>query len=224
MNSQTAEVMAVRGEQVGFRLEDGRMLDMNAGDPQLRHIDRSWASTVHAFQGRTVDTVIAAIEANHPNLTNRKMLYVEISRARDHAEFVTDDKVALREQLQAVTGERIAALEGIGHPGTGMPASPFWVDETMPKGGFVEIDDPEPKVTLVLLENVGTTIPGLRLADGALVLRIARGRKSRKVCIPDADASDVTRCGLAMKLAVDGDLPENLDRAAAVCTVVSPRR
>ena len=90
------------------------MLDMKAGDPQLRHIDRAWASTVHAFQGRTVDTVIAAMEANHPNLTNRKTLYVEISRARDRAELVTDDAKALRERLEAATGERIAALEAVG--------------------------------------------------------------------------------------------------------------
>ena len=114
VNSQTAEVTAVRDGRVGFRLEDGRMLDMNAGDPQLRHIDRAWASTVHAFQGRTVDTVIAAIEADHPNLTNRKMLYVEISRARDRAELVTDDKAGLKEQLEALSGERIAALEALG--------------------------------------------------------------------------------------------------------------
>ena len=113
VNSQTAEVAAVKDGRLSFRLEDGRMLDMNAGDPQLRHIDRAWASTVHAFQGRTVDNVIAAIEANHPNLTNRKMLYVEISRARDRAELVTDDKAALREQIQALTGERIAALEAL---------------------------------------------------------------------------------------------------------------
>ena len=115
VNSQTAEVTTVRDGRVGFRLEDGRMLDMNAGDPQLRHIDRAWASTVHAFQGRTVDTVIAAIEANHPNLTNRKMLYVEIGRAHNRAELVTDDKAALKEQLLALTGERIAALEAVGH-------------------------------------------------------------------------------------------------------------
>ena len=114
VNSQTAEVAAVKDGRVSFRLEDGRMLDMNAGEPQLRHIDRAWASTVHAFQGRTVDNVIAAIEANHPNLTNRKMLYVEISRARDRAELVTDDKAALREQIQALTGERITALEALG--------------------------------------------------------------------------------------------------------------
>ena len=114
VNSQTAEVTAVADARVSFRLEDGRVLDMSAGDPQLRHIDRAWASTVHAFQGRTVDTVIAAIESNHPNLTNQKMLYVEISRARDRAELVTDDKAALREQIQALTGERIAALEALG--------------------------------------------------------------------------------------------------------------
>ena len=68
---------------------------------------------MHAFQGRTVDTVITAMEANHPNLTTQKTLYVEISRARDKAELVTDDKAALREQLEAATGERIAALEAV---------------------------------------------------------------------------------------------------------------
>ena len=70
--------------------------------------------TVHAFQGRTVDTVIAAMEANHPHLTTQKSFYVEISRARDRAELVTGDRAALQEQLEAATGERIAALEAVG--------------------------------------------------------------------------------------------------------------
>ena len=113
VNSQTAEVAATRNGRVTFKLEDGRMLDMRGGDPQLRHIDRAWASTVHGFQGRTVDTVIAAMEANHPNLSNQKTLYVEISRARDRAELVTDDREALRERLEVATGERIAALEAV---------------------------------------------------------------------------------------------------------------
>ncbi len=114
INSQTAEVAAVKDGRMTFQLEDRRVLDMRTGDPQLRHIDRAWASTVHAFQGRTVDTVIAAMEANHPNLTTQKSFYVEISRARDRAELVTDDAKALREQLEAITGQRISALEGIG--------------------------------------------------------------------------------------------------------------
>ena len=114
VNSRTAEVMGVMNGRVAFRLEDGRRLDLRPGDPQLRHLDHAWASTAHAFQGRTVDNVIAAIEARHPHLTTQKSFYVEISRARDRAELVTDDAAELRAQLQAVTGERIAALEGIG--------------------------------------------------------------------------------------------------------------
>ncbi len=114
VNSGLAEVIGVRKEQVTFRLEDGRKLVLEGNDPQLRHLDRAWASTVHAFQGRTVDNVIAAMEAKHPNLTTQKSFYVEISRARYRAELVTDDAAALREQLEAVTGERISALEGIG--------------------------------------------------------------------------------------------------------------
>ena len=97
-----------------FQLEDGKKLELGRNDPQLRHLDHAWASTVHAFQGRTVDNVIAAMEARHPHLTTQKSFYVEISRARDRAELVTDDAAELRAQLQAVTGERIAALEGIG--------------------------------------------------------------------------------------------------------------
>ena len=106
--------MGIRNGRVTFRLEDGRKLTLTPGDPQLRHLDRAWCSTVHAFQGRTVDAVIAAMEANHPALTTQKSLYVEISRARDRAELVTDDAAALKERLEAVTGERISALEGIG--------------------------------------------------------------------------------------------------------------
>ena len=81
--------------------------------PQLCHADRARTSTVHAFLGRTVDTVIAAMEANDPQPTTQKSFYVEMSCARDRAELVTDDKGALKEQLEATTGERIAALEAV---------------------------------------------------------------------------------------------------------------
>ena len=114
VNSDTGEVAAVRGDCVAFRLGDGRMLELGKSDPQLRHLDHAWASTVHAFPGRTVDSVIAVMEAKHPNLSTQKGFYVEISRARHSAELVTDDAKALRETLKAATGERVSALEGIG--------------------------------------------------------------------------------------------------------------
>ena len=83
---------------------------------------------MHAFQGRTVDRVIAAMEARHKHLTTQKSFYVEISRARDRAELVTDDAKALREQLEAVTGERIAALEAIGETARGEPGKAAGTD------------------------------------------------------------------------------------------------
>ena len=114
VNSRTAEVLKVANGRVTFRLEDGKTLELGKNDPQLRHLDHAWASTVHAFQGRTVDNVIAAMEARHKHLTTQKSFYVEISRARDRAELVTDDAADLKAQLESVTGERIAALEAIG--------------------------------------------------------------------------------------------------------------
>ena len=108
VNSDTAEVTSVRGGFVAFRLTDGRTLELGRDDPQLRHLEYGWASTVHAFQGRTVDNAIAVMEANHPHLTTQKSFYVEISRARHNAELVTDDAKALRETLEAATGERVS--------------------------------------------------------------------------------------------------------------------
>ena len=112
VNSRTADVLKMAGGRVTFRLEDGKTLELGPSDPQLRHLDHAWASTVHAFQGRTVNRVIAAMEARHKHLTTQKSFYVEISRAR--AELVTDDARVLCEQLQAMTGERIATLDAIG--------------------------------------------------------------------------------------------------------------
>jgi len=114
VNSDTAEVASVRGGRVAFRLGDGRMLELGKNDPQMRHLDHAWASTVHTFQGRTVDNVIAVMQAKHPKLSTQKSFYVEISRARHNAELVTDDAKELRETLEAATGERVSALEGIG--------------------------------------------------------------------------------------------------------------
>ena len=114
VNSRTAEVLSVANGRVTFQLEDGKRFELGGNDPQLRHLDHAWAFTVHAFQGRTVDNVIAAREARHPHLTTQKSFYAEISRARGRAELVTDDAAELRSQLQAVTGECIAAIEGIG--------------------------------------------------------------------------------------------------------------
>ena len=115
VNSRTAEVLGVANGRVTFRLEDGKTLELGQGATRSCAISTMpGPRPCTPSRGRTVDNVIAAMEARHKHLTTQKSFYVEISRARDRAELVTDDAAELRAQLQAVTGERIAALEGIG--------------------------------------------------------------------------------------------------------------
>ena len=113
VNGATATVERIERDGVRFRLEDGSVARLADTDPQLRHLDRAWAATVHAFQGRTVDRIIAAMPAAHPKLTTQQAFYVAISRARDRAELITDDAWKLADQLERATGERVAALDGV---------------------------------------------------------------------------------------------------------------
>ena len=86
-----------------------RFLVRNAGVAAGRLTKKGAKAMREAFRR----TVLAAREANHPHLTTQKSFYVEISRARHQVELITDDRKALADHLEAVTGERVAALEGL---------------------------------------------------------------------------------------------------------------
>ena len=63
--------------------------------------------------GRTVDAVVAAMEANHPHLMTQKMLYAENRWARECAELLADERNPPHERLETAAEERVAALEAI---------------------------------------------------------------------------------------------------------------
>ena len=114
VNGEQAEVAAIAKDRVRFLLADGRKLSLRHGDPQLRHLDHAWSSTVHGAQGSTADGVIAVLDSGHGALTDQSTFYVEISRARDSAVVLTDNCEQLVEVLEAHTGERATALEAVG--------------------------------------------------------------------------------------------------------------
>lgn len=60
-----------------------------------------------------MDRIVAAMPVGSPNLTSQKAFYVAISRARDHAEPVTDGVRKLSDQLERAAGERISTLDGV---------------------------------------------------------------------------------------------------------------
>ena len=86
------------------------------------------------------------------SLTTQKSFYVEISRARDRAELVTDDAKALREQLEAVTGERISALEGIGE---------MKRDDPVKAGEFSQLGEGRSIGQVEWMDRDGTTSPNV---------------------------------------------------------------
>ena len=116
INGERAEVEGIARGRVRFRLADGRGLSLRVDDPQLRHIDHAWSSTVHGAQGSTAEGVIAVLDSSYGALTDQSTFYVEISRARDRAVVLTDNAEELVKVLADNTGERPTALEAVDAP------------------------------------------------------------------------------------------------------------
>ena len=114
VNGATATIERIGRTSLVLRTDDGRRLTMDLDDPRLRHIAHAYATTVHAAQGLTRDKVIAVLDSGHGLLANQQTFYVEISRARDEAIIVTDNREQLAETLEENTGEVLTALEAVG--------------------------------------------------------------------------------------------------------------
>ncbi len=113
-NGDRLEVLETGETALRMRLADGREMRFARDDPQLRHLAYAYASTVHAAQGQTHDRVIAVLDTGAGPLVNQQTLYVQLSRAREQAVVLTDNREQLIETLEANTGARMTALEAIG--------------------------------------------------------------------------------------------------------------
>ncbi len=114
VNGATATIETMGRKSLVLVTDDDRRLKMGFDDPRLRHIAHAYATTVHAAQGLTRDKVIAVLDSGHGPLANQQTFYVEISRARDEAIILTDNREQLAETLEENTGEVLTALEAVG--------------------------------------------------------------------------------------------------------------
>jgi len=113
INGEQATVERIAGDRIDVRTHSGRALRFAAGDDDLRHIDHAWSSTVHRAQGLTRDNAIAVLDSASM-MSDRAMLYVEMSRARDGFVLLTDDTEQLVSRLER-EGEAVSsALEAAG--------------------------------------------------------------------------------------------------------------
>ena len=104
-----------------FRDAD-REFSLARSDPQLRHLDHAYCTTVHAAQGKTATGAIAILDAG--GATDQAMFHVEISRVRREFLLLTDDREALIELLEGRADSGDGALEAIGiDPGTWSPGT-----------------------------------------------------------------------------------------------------
>ena len=114
VNGERARVLSVGPKAVRFRTADGRGLRLSRDDPQLRHLDHAYSATVHGAQGTSTDRVIAVLDSGHGALSDQATFYVEVTRARDEAVILTDNREQLAETLEERTGLRMTALEAVG--------------------------------------------------------------------------------------------------------------
>jgi conjugative relaxase-like TrwC/TraI family protein len=158
INTHQAEVTSVNDGKVSLLNEDGREIVLPAEHPALQHSDYAFNSTVHAFQGRTVENVIAILDSTHQELTNQKTFYVEISRARESATLITDDLTRLADTLDFNTGEQMTGLESIAEElGAGLA-----VEERLD----ASIQQAREGLSLEEFENINADAPDIAEYDG----------------------------------------------------------
>ena len=121
VNGGEAEILEIGYKRVRFR-EGEREFGLALDDPQLRHLDHAYCTTVHAAQGKTARAAIAVLDAG--GAADRELFHVEISRVTDEFLLLTDDREALIELIETRVGGEEGALEALGFD----PANVFAVD------------------------------------------------------------------------------------------------
>ena len=109
-NSDTAKVLNVTDKHIILQLQTGHTKTFSKTDPILKHMDYAYASTVHAAQGKTAKYVIGVLESEHKHLTNQRSFYVTLSRARESAILISDNKSGLISTLAEHRGIKESAI------------------------------------------------------------------------------------------------------------------
>lgn len=109
INGARGEVIAVDREARTALIQtaQGRTETLKLDSARDRHIAHAYVVTTFAAQGRTADRVIVHADSAATNLVDQKSFYVGISRAKESAVIVTND----RSKLVAAITERAGQVQ-----------------------------------------------------------------------------------------------------------------
>ena len=97
---------------------------------------------------------------------------------------------------------------------------PFWIDEKMLEAVVAEQGD---RVGM-MARATGMSVSGLRLLDGALVLKVHRGRRVEQIRVLEGDAFDMERTALQFQYPLDGFPPTVAPRLLNLAAITEPRK
>ncbi|MDE0695738.1 MAG: hypothetical protein OXH76_07890 [Boseongicola sp.] len=97
---------------------------------------------------------------------------------------------------------------------------PFWIDGKMLVAEIVERGD----TVRMLTRATGMQVSGLRLLDGALVLKARRGRRVEQIRLPEGDSFDPERSALQLSYPFDGFPPTATPRLCNFFAMLKPRQ
>lgn len=109
-NMDQGVVSKIDQTHVTLNMTNGSQVTYEKDQTQLSFLNHAWAQTGHAYQGQTVDHIIAAMPSLS-GLSNQKSFYIDISRAREEVTFLTDNIDRLNSTLKERTGEERTALD-----------------------------------------------------------------------------------------------------------------
>ena len=98
---------------------------------------------------------------------------------------------------------------------------PFWIDEKMLMAVVVEPGDPIGEIA----RATGMSVSGLRLLDGALVLKLHREQRVEQLRVSEGESFDPERSGLQLRYPVDAIPPTATPRLCNLTAITTvPKR
>lgn len=134
--------------------------------------------------------------------------------------FVESAGFALRTQTEADLETARWGLLAWEDPRERSKFKPFWIDEKMLMAVVEERGDPMGEIACA----TGISVLGLRLLDGALVLKVHRGRRVEQIRVLEGDSFDMERSALQLLYPLDGFPPTATPRVWNLAEMTTVRK